>query len=89
MFFVTLKLATKIAHALKLCYIVCTLCKMEVITLTNPHSDQQLYVLLIWCKPNTCQNNFKLHDKTGKHTAPNLETQIDNINKTAVNIKNI
>jgi len=62
---------------------------MEVVTLINPRSDQQLYVLLIWCKPNTCKNNFKLHDTTGKCTAPNLEAQIDNINTTAADIKNI
>jgi hypothetical protein len=62
---------------------------MEVVTLTNPHSDQQLYVLLIWCKPNTCKNNFKLDDKTGKCIAPNPETQICKINKTAVDIENI
>jgi len=69
-----------------MCYIVCTLRKMEVVTLTNPHSDQQLYVLLIWCEPNTCKNNFKLHDKKGKCTASNLEAQIDNINKIAITV---
>jgi hypothetical protein len=62
---------------------------MEVVTLTNPHSDQQLYVLLICYKPNNCNNNFKLHDTTGKCTAPNLQAQIDTINKTAADIKNI
>jgi hypothetical protein len=50
---------------------------MEVVTLTNPPSDQQLYMLFIWCKPNTYKNNFKLYDKTGKSTAPNLDAQIE------------
>jgi hypothetical protein len=37
----------------------------------------------------TVKNNFKLHDITGKCTAPNLQAQIDTINKTAAHIKNI